>query len=137
MSDLLLCGWWRYSQRIQIFKTGVSSDPAQAGSIPVRLRYQHFCFLVFTRLREDACLLARGLAVLPSSAVPARQAGDPEAGRLLAGQVYAGPDPLTGKQRFEYDRAKTKREAVRVEAALKTKVAEVVAAAPPRGQSPT
>ena len=24
--------------RIEIFKTGVSSDPAQAGSIPVRLR---------------------------------------------------------------------------------------------------
>ena len=39
-------------------------------------------------------------------------------------KVYAGLDPLTGKQRFEYDRAKTKREAVRVEAALKTKVAE-------------
>jgi integrase len=38
--------------------------------------------------------------------------------------VYAGLDPLTGKQRFEYDRAKTKREAERVEAALKTKVAE-------------
>ena len=47
-------------------------------------------------------------------------------------KVYTGLDPLTGKQRFEYDRAKTKREAVRVEAALKTKVAEVVAAAPPR-----
>jgi hypothetical protein len=39
-------------------------------------------------------------------------------------KVYAGLDPLTGKQRFEYDRAKTKREAGRVEAALKTKVAE-------------
>jgi hypothetical protein len=38
-------------------------------------------------------------------------------------KVYAGLDPLTGKQRFEYDRAKTKREAGRVEAALKTKVA--------------
>jgi hypothetical protein len=25
---------------ISVFKTGVSSDPAQAGSIPVRLRYQ-------------------------------------------------------------------------------------------------
>jgi hypothetical protein len=25
-------------------------------------------------------------------------------------KVYAGLDPLTGKQRFEYDRAKTKRE---------------------------
>ena len=24
---------------ISVFKTGVSSDPAQAGSIPVRLRY--------------------------------------------------------------------------------------------------
>jgi hypothetical protein len=45
-----------------VFKTGVSSDPAQAGSIPVRLRYQHFCFLVFAGLREDACLLARSLA---------------------------------------------------------------------------
>jgi hypothetical protein len=37
---------------------------------------------------------------------------------------YAYCDPLTGKQRFEYDRAKTKREAERVEAAFKTKVAE-------------
>ena len=45
-----------------VFKTGVSSDPAQAGSIPVRLRYQHFCFLVFAGLRKDDCLLARGLA---------------------------------------------------------------------------
>jgi hypothetical protein len=34
-------------------------------------------------------------------------------------KVYAGLDPLTGKQRFEYDRARTKREAERVEAALK------------------
>jgi len=33
-------------------------------------------------------------------------------------KVYAGLDPLTGKQRFEYDRAKTKREAGRVEASL-------------------
>ena len=39
-------------------------------------------------------------------------------------RVYAGPDPLTGKERYEYDRARTKREAERVEAALKTKVAE-------------
>ncbi|HJW59722.1 MAG TPA: hypothetical protein VJ931_08815, partial [Actinomycetota bacterium] len=39
-------------------------------------------------------------------------------------KVYAGLDPLTGKQRFDYDRAKAKREAGRVEAALKTKVAE-------------
>jgi len=30
-------------------------------------------------------------------------------------KVYAGLDPLTGKQRYEYDRAKTKREAERVE----------------------
>jgi hypothetical protein len=26
-----------------VFKTGVSSVPAQAGSIPVRLRYQRLC----------------------------------------------------------------------------------------------
>jgi hypothetical protein len=26
-----------------VFKTGVSSDPAQAGSIPVRLRHQRLC----------------------------------------------------------------------------------------------
>jgi integrase len=39
-------------------------------------------------------------------------------------KVYVGLDPLTGKHRFEYDRARTKREAQRVEAALKTKVAE-------------
>jgi hypothetical protein len=44
-------------------------------------------------------------------------------------KVYAGLDPLTGKQRFEYDRAKTKREAGRVEAALKTRWPRVVAAA--------
>jgi hypothetical protein len=28
------------SPTISVFKTGVSSDPAQAGSIPVRLRYR-------------------------------------------------------------------------------------------------
>jgi integrase len=39
-------------------------------------------------------------------------------------KVYAGRDPLTGKERYKYDRARTKREAERVEAALKTKVAE-------------
>src|SRR6266536_1630164 len=39
-------------------------------------------------------------------------------------KVYVGRDPLTGRYRFEYDRAKTRREAQRVEAALKTKVAE-------------
>ncbi len=39
-------------------------------------------------------------------------------------KVYAGRDPLTGKERYEYERARTKREAERVEAALKTKVAE-------------
>jgi hypothetical protein len=39
-------------------------------------------------------------------------------------KVYAGRDLLTGKERYEYDRARTKREAERVEAALKTKVAE-------------
>jgi len=39
-------------------------------------------------------------------------------------KVYAGRDPLTGKERYEYDRARTKREAQHVEAALKAKVAE-------------
>jgi hypothetical protein len=39
-------------------------------------------------------------------------------------KVYAGRDPLTGRERYEYDRARTKREAERVEAALKTNVAE-------------
>ena len=39
-------------------------------------------------------------------------------------KVYAGRDLLTGRERYEYDRARTKREAERVEAALKTKVAE-------------
>jgi integrase len=39
-------------------------------------------------------------------------------------KVYAGRDPLTSRERYEYDRARTKREAERVEAALKTKVAE-------------
>jgi hypothetical protein len=33
-------------------------------------------------------------------------------------KVYAGRDPLTGRERYEYDRARTKREAQRVEAAL-------------------
>jgi hypothetical protein len=32
-------------------------------------------------------------------------------------KVYAGLDPLTGKERYEYDRARTKREAERVEEA--------------------
>ncbi|HEY3034022.1 MAG TPA: tyrosine-type recombinase/integrase [Streptosporangiaceae bacterium] len=39
-------------------------------------------------------------------------------------KVYAGRDPLTGRERYEYDRARTKREAERIEAALKTNVAE-------------
>jgi integrase len=39
-------------------------------------------------------------------------------------KVYAGRDLLSGRERYEYDRARTKREAERVEAALKTKVAE-------------
>jgi integrase len=84
-----------------VFKTGVSSDPAQAGSIPVRLRYQRISSSIasFVRLIRNR-------------------------GGCWQVKVYAGRDPLTGKQRFEYDRAKTKREAGRVEAALKTKVAE-------------
>jgi Arm DNA-binding domain len=49
-------------------------------------------------------------------------------------KVYAGRDLLTGKERYEYDRARTKREAERVEAALKTKVAAT--AAPRRGPWP-
>jgi integrase len=55
----------------------------------------------------------------------------PDSGKLVPAPATedarfppTGLDPLTGKQRFEYDRAKTKREAERVEAALKTKVAE-------------
>jgi hypothetical protein len=52
-------------------------------------------------------------------------------------KVYAGRDPLTGRERYEYDRARTKREAERVEAALKTRWPRVATAAPPRGRSPT
>jgi integrase len=39
-------------------------------------------------------------------------------------KVYAGRDPLTGQERREYGRASTKREAERLEAQLKAKVAE-------------
>jgi len=45
-------------------------------------------------------------------------------GDYCQAKVYAGLDPLTGKERYEYDRARTKRQAERVEAALKTRVAE-------------
>jgi integrase len=38
--------------------------------------------------------------------------------------VYAGRDPLTNKERYEYDRARTKREAMQLEAVMKAKVAE-------------
>jgi hypothetical protein len=38
-----------------VFKTGVSSDPAQAGSIPVRLRYQRVCLLGL-RSAVEGCL---------------------------------------------------------------------------------
>jgi hypothetical protein len=36
----VFAGYEVISSTILVFKTGVSSDPAQAGSIPVRLRYQ-------------------------------------------------------------------------------------------------
>jgi hypothetical protein len=72
-----------------------------------------------------ACLLARYLARFSSD--PASN----EASKVIRNRggywqvkVYAGRDPLTGRERYEYDRARTKREAERVEAALKTKVAE-------------
>jgi integrase len=39
-------------------------------------------------------------------------------------KVYAGRDPLSGQERREYGRASTKREAERLEAQLKAKVAE-------------
>ena len=45
-----------------VFKTGVSSVPAQAGSIPVRLRDQRFRTLALAWLWTAACLLARGVA---------------------------------------------------------------------------
>ena len=42
-----------------VFKTGVSSDPAQAGSIPVRLRYQ--------RLSSPLASFVRLLCLLPGT----------------------------------------------------------------------
>ena len=108
-----------------VFKTGVSSDPAQAGSIPVRLRYQGFPLRSLPSFACLACVLAQTLA--QSCAIELLRKASKvirNRGGYWQVKVYAGLDPLTGKQRFEYDRAKTKREAGRVEAALKTKVAE-------------
>src|SRR6266545_3501890 len=104
-----------------VFKTGVSSGPAQAGSIPVRLRYQHFRLIASPELWKGACLLARFSSDPASSEASKviRKRGD-----YWQVKVYAGRDLLTGRERYEYDRARTKREAERVEAALKTKVAE-------------
>src|SRR5829696_5056621 len=45
-----------------VFKTGVSSDPAQAGSIPVRLRYQGLPSPLAASLACGACFLAQTLA---------------------------------------------------------------------------
>jgi hypothetical protein len=108
-----------------VFKTGVSSDPAQAGSIPVRLRYQGLSsplasVVRLSRLRPgtDAGTVLCDRAVQEGKQVIRNRGG------YWQVKVYAGLDPLTGKQRFEYDRARTKREAERVEAALKTNVAE-------------
>src|SRR5215210_9500974 len=45
-----------------VFKTGVSSDPAQAGSIPVRLRYQGLSSPLASFARQFACFLAQPMA---------------------------------------------------------------------------
>ena len=45
-----------------VFKTGVSSDPAQAGSIPVRLRYQRLYRMSSWTRRCVLAFLARVVA---------------------------------------------------------------------------
>src|SRR5215210_5555692 len=70
-----------------VFKTGVSSDPAQAGSIPVRLRYQPVYLPRSPSRSTHTCLLAQTLAQFHSiELLREGQHGDPEAQRLLAGQ---------------------------------------------------
>jgi hypothetical protein len=70
-----------------VFKTGVSSDPAQAGSIPVRLRYQAVYLSASPSYSTHTCLLAQTLAQFHSiELLREGQHGDPEAQRLLAGQ---------------------------------------------------
>src|SRR5215213_9350683 len=75
-----------------VFKTGVSSDPAQAGSIPVRLRYQRLpsTLASFVRL---SCLRPGTDAgtVLRDRAVQEGKQSDPEPRRLLAGQGLRRP----------------------------------------------
>jgi hypothetical protein len=46
-----------------VFKTGVSSVPAQAGSIPVRLRYQRLLSARAPSFACLACFLAQTLAL--------------------------------------------------------------------------
>jgi Arm DNA-binding domain/Phage integrase, N-terminal SAM-like domain len=104
-----------------VFKTVEAGVPRLAGSIPVRLRYLPFSLGPPSGAREISCLLARFWCVQLSQRgkhVIRKRDG------YWQVKVYAGRDPLTGKERYEYDRARTKREAERVEAALKTKVAE-------------
>src|SRR5919112_6802150 len=75
-----------------VFKTGVSSDPAQAGSIPVRLRYQVLSSLLASFVRLS-CLLPGTDAgtVLHDRTVQEGKQDDPEPRRLLAGQGLRRP----------------------------------------------
>ena len=87
-----------------VFKTGVSSDPAQAGSIPVRLRDQGFRLLASVRRWRDPCLLERVLArFYPLRPFQRGKQGDPKARRLLVrvarGVKEISPTTLEGYRR--------------------------------------
>jgi hypothetical protein len=121
-----------------VFKTGVSSDPAQAGSIPVRLRHQGLSSPLATFACQFACFLAQTTA--QSCAIELFGKASKvirNRGGYWQVKVYARLDPLTGKQRFEYDRAKTSARPGGSRRRSRSRWPRVVAAAPPRGRSPT
>jgi hypothetical protein len=75
--------------------------------LPVRLRYQDVHLSTSRSCSAHTCLLPQTLAQFHSiellrkaSTVIRKRNG------YWQVKVYAGPDPLTGKQRFGYDRAK-------------------------------
>src|SRR6266545_450938 len=74
------------------FKTGVSSGPAQAGSIPVRLRYQRLSSPLASSLRPPRLRSGTDAGtVLCNRAVQEGKQGDSEPRRLLAGQGLRRP----------------------------------------------
>jgi hypothetical protein len=77
--------------------------------LPVRLRYQDVHLSTSRSCSAHTCLLAQTLAQFHSIELfKEGQHGDRKRNGYWQVKVYAGPDPLTGKQRFGYDRAKTK-----------------------------